>query len=197
MLDAEKIKFYFRIFKGLTIQDMELFYQNTNQRELAANQIYIHEGSNQKTVAYIKKGLIRSFSIQENGEEITNQLLWEDNFIASPDVILFNRTSRFTIQAIEKTVLLEINYDSLQHIINENLKYEQVRIHFLHKIIKNSIDELNSFKLLNAEERYLKFIHDKPDINNRVPNKYIANVLGITPVSLSRIRKRLAEKNNR
>ncbi|MBK8659738.1 MAG: hypothetical protein IPN22_12925 [Bacteroidetes bacterium] len=48
--------------------------------------------------------------------------------------------------------------------------------------------------LLSPEERYLKFIQKYPDLLNRVPNKYIANVLGITPVSLSRIRKRISTK---
>jgi hypothetical protein len=46
--------------------------------------------------------------------------------------------------------------------------------------------------LLSPEERYIKFVRDKPDIINRVPGKYLATLLGITPISLSRIRRRMA-----
>ena len=53
---------------------------------------------------------------------------------------------------------------------------------------------IEGFILYTPEERYIKFIEKYPDINNRVPDKYIANVLGITPVSLSRIRARIIEK---
>ena len=64
----------------------------------------------------------------------------------------------------------------------------------LRKMIFKVKERLETFVLLNPEERYLKFIKDFPDLTNRVPDKYIANVLGITPVSLSRIRKRISSK---
>jgi hypothetical protein len=56
------------------------------------------------------------------------------------------------------------------------------------------MEKVADFLLLSAEERYLKLVNEKPDIVNRVPNKYIATMLGITPVSLSRIRKRVATR---
>lgn len=60
--------------------------------------------------------------------------------------------------------------------------------------MKRMVMHTESFILYSAEERYLNFVKNNPDIVNRVPGKYIANVLGITPVSLSRIRKRIAQK---
>ena len=62
------------------------------------------------------------------------------------------------------------------------------------KILSESLSALDDFILLSPEQRYLKFIQDHPVLLNRAPIKYIANVLGITPVSLSRIRKRIANK---
>jgi hypothetical protein len=82
----------------------------------------------------------------------------------------------------------------LESIFNRNPRLEKNRKMFLREVVKKSSDRVRSFVLMNAEERYLKFINDFPDLSNRVPDKYIAHVLGITPVSLSRIRKRLASK---
>ena len=78
--------------------------------------------------------------------------------------------------------------DIVKCVVEKNRKY------ILQRLLKESFKRVESFVLLNPEERYLKFIEDNPGLMNRVPNKYIANILGITPVSLSRIRKRIAEK---
>jgi hypothetical protein len=60
--------------------------------------------------------------------------------------------------------------------------------------LKQTFGRIDSFVLLSPEERYKKYIKDFPGIVNRAPDKHIANVLGITPVSLSRIRKRIASE---
>ena len=83
----------------------------------------------------------------------------------------------------------------LQQLIDSNPKLEANRKFFLHNILKDLLKRVDSFVLLSPEERYLEFIKTHPDITNRIPNKHIANILGITPVSLSRIRKRIVTKN--
>ena len=89
-----------------------------------------------------------------------------------------------------------MDYDLAQKIIENNPKLEKSRKFFLQKMLKDALERIESFVLYSPEERYVKYVESKPDIINRVPNKYIANVLGMTPVSLSRIRKRIASKKN-
>ena len=132
--------------------------------------------------------------ITEKGEEITTMLRWENQITTNLDTILFNQASRFYFQALEQTEVLYMDYDLIQDIIAKNPKLEANRKHVLLNILKEAIGKIDSFVLLNPEERYLAFIKSNPDIINRVHNKYIANVLGITPVSLSRIRARIASK---
>jgi FixJ family two-component response regulator len=64
-------------------------------------------------------------------------------------------------------------------------------------MLAQSMDRIESFVLLSPEERYRQLVEQKPNIVNRVPNKYIATFLGITPVSLSRLRRRMATKHER
>lgn len=60
--------------------------------------------------------------------------------------------------------------------------------------MKRAFQRIESFVFLSPEERYKKYVKDYPNVIDRAPDKYIANVLGITPVSLSRIRTRIASK---
>lgn len=196
MLDLNKISSYLKFFSDLEISDVKEFMHIYKERSLVPGETYIQEGSTIKRVAFIKKGLVRAYFINEKGEEINFLLRWENQFVASHDIIILNRPSRFIYEALENCDLLELDYEALQKVISKNPKLEKYRKDFLLRMLSESLEHLESFVLLSPEERYLEFLKSKPNIQNRVPNKYIASILGITPVSLSRIRKRIANKKH-
>tara|TARA_B110000459_G_scaffold203522_1_gene260346 strand:- start:3699 stop:4031 length:333 start_codon:yes stop_codon:yes gene_type:complete len=109
-------------------------------------------------------------------------------------MILFDQPSRYYYECLEDTKTLSIDFEKVQNIIESNPKLERNRKYFARNAMKKMLQRLESFVLLNAEERYEDFIKKNPTLSNRVPDKYIAHVLGITPVSLSRIRARIATK---
>lgn len=194
MIDFEKIKMVYRLGKNLTLNDAQVLFQTAKKKSFAPGEIFIKEGGIKKELFYIRKGLVRVYKIKENGDEITTALRWESKIIASPDIVLFNQPSQFYYQALEPTDVFSMDYDVLQTIISGNPKLEANRKYVLQNILKEVINRMDSFVLYSPEERYLNYIKANPDIVNRVPDKYIANVLGITPVSLSRIRKRIVQK---
>jgi CRP-like cAMP-binding protein len=196
MIDIDKLKHVFPFLLELSASDVFTFFKNVNKINLAAGEVFIKEGSTKKHVYYINKGLVRSYFIDEKGEEITNRLRSENQIVAGYEIVFFNKPSRFTYQAIEKTELFEVDYHVLQKILEGNLKLQPARVFFLTQALAESLRAVDNFILLNPEQRYLNFIEQNPDLINRVPNKYIANVLGITPVSLSRIRKRISSKHH-
>lgn len=197
MLDVEKIKHYLSLFKDLKLTDLVTLFRMAKTRNLYTGDIYIKEGATYNKLAYIKKGLIRAYTIKENGDEITVLLRWEDQFLASHDNVILHQSSRFIYQALEDTELLEVDYDLAQDIFDKNQQYAKARNFFLLNMLAESMARVETFIMLSPEERYLKLMKDKPDIINRVPSKYIASLLGITPVSLSRIRKRIASHPKR
>lgn len=194
MLDFEKIKTIYKIGKDLEWKDLQSLIQATTSRSYAINDYLIKEGTVKREVFFIKKGLIRVFAINDKGDEITIRISTENQPIASPDIILFDQPSRFYFQALEPTETLSIDYDLMQKVISKTPALEQNRKNILLNILKESQARVESFVLYSPEERYIRFVEDNPGIVNRVPDKYIANVLGITPVSLSRIRKRIVQK---
>jgi len=192
MLSADDIKFYLSVFKELNLNDVMDLSRLSSAQRLKPGEIYIAEGSLSHQLAYIKKGLIRVFQLKPNGEEVTLMLRWEKQFIASIDGVIYNRSSRYAYQAMEETVLLAIDYKKAGDIIDVNPRLSAVRSNLLLQMLSQAMDRVEAFVMLSAEERYLKLVSEKPDIVNRVADRHLATLLGITPVSLSRIRKRIS-----
>lgn len=196
MVNFEKIKMLYKFGRELSFSDIQILLKSAKSKSLAPNEYLIKENSIKKEIYFIQKGLIRTFAINEKGEEITIGLSWEHQPYASIDIIVMNQPSRYYAQALEPTEVLFMDYDLLQSIISKNPKLLTSRKFMWQKMLKRAHERIESFVLYSPEERYARFVEENPDIINRVPNKYIANVLGITPVSLSRIRSRIAQKKN-
>lgn len=179
---------------GVLPADTAPLFAMTRQVQLAANETYIREGATERRLAYIEQGIMRAYIIKHNGDEATLFLRWEKQFIASHDTIINKQPSRFIYRTLEPVTLLEIDYDVLEEVLKTHPEYEPLRNFFLMRMLSESLNMLESFVTLSPEERYRNLLSWRFDLVNRVPDKYIASMLGITPVSLSRIRKRMLDK---
>lgn len=195
MIDFARLKKLYKFSLDLSLNDVQSLLKASKLESFKAQSYLMEQGSQNRKVYFLTKGLVRFFIVNDKGDEITTLIRWEDQTFLNPDVILFDIPSRYYIQALEDTRAFTLDYDQLQAILSKNPKLEKNRKHILLNILKETLTQRESFVLYSPEERYLNFVEAKPDIINRVPGKYIANILGITPVSLSRIRKRLATKN--
>lgn len=194
MIDVDKLRALYKFGKELTLADVQDLLKSTNSESIKKKTTLFKQGSKNTKIYYLRKGLVRMYHIKDNGEEITFNLIAENNVVANFDFIVTEQPSKFYYETLENSNFFSIDYQILDSIINKNHKLESNRKFVLRKIIFEVKERIESFVLLNPEERYIKFIKDFPELSNRVPDKYIANVLGITPVSLSRIRKRIASK---
>jgi len=155
----------------------------------------IEKGAKKKDLLFVRKGLVRSYFTTENGDEVTFQLFSEFSFLGNVYSILFDEPSKLSFHALEHTKVYTIDYVSFQDLIAKNPILLGLGKFDLGKWgMQQAFMRVEAFVLLSPEERYLKYMNDYPDIINRAPDKYIANVLGITPVSLSRIKGRIAAK---
>lgn len=191
MIEELSVNYFLNNFKDLESKDFEEIFQHTKEISLRPKDIFIDLGSKNQNVGFIVKGLIRAYCIDEEGEEKTVLLRHENQFIASHEVIILDKASRFIYEALENTKLVSVDYTVLKKIINANPKLERIKNDFLLMMLSESLSRMEEFVLLSPEQRYLKLINSNPGLLNRVPDKYIANLIGITAVSLSRIRKRI------
>lgn len=197
MIDFEKIRAIYKFGQDITFSDLLSLFQAARIQSFSPKEYLIKEGQIKKDIFFIQQGLVRSFKVNEKGDEITTLLRWENQVVASPDIILFDQPSQAYFEALESTEVFCLNYEVLESILSQNPKLEANRKFVLQEMLKQALQRIDSFVMLSPEERYLAFVRSNPEIVNRVPDKYIANVLGITPVSLSRIRKRIASKKGK
>lgn len=148
------------------------------------------EGKIARELYFINKGLLRLYYTKD-GEEITAYLFREHLFASSYDSFLRQAPGIQTLETLEDSDLLVIQYDDLQKVYNEIPSMQVLARKVAEQRFINAQTILSSYILDSPEERYKKFEAQHGDLLLRVPHHMIASFLGITPVSLSRIRKRL------
>ena len=155
-------------------------------------EIILGIGERMNKVYYILEGLARSYYIDNNGNDVTKAFLCEYNFCIL-ESFFTNEPSCQSFEAIENMTVLEYNADELKTMIFAVPELKELYIKMLENTIVYKMRRESSFQLESAAERYLNFKKLLPNIEDRVKQSYIASYLGITPVSLSRIRRALRE----
>ena len=179
----------------MTKGNLLALFRNITISSYEKGEILIKAGTLKKEVFFIRKGLIRSYYTNDELEEITFQLYPEFSAFINIHAVLFDEPSKFAYQALEKTKVYKMDHASFVELaINSPKLLDLNRKYIGKRAMKEAFQRVESFVFLSAEERYEKYVKDHPNIINRAPDKYIANVLGITPVSLSRIRSRIVSK---
>lgn len=150
------------------------------------------EGKIARELFFINKGLVRLYYTKD-GEEITGYIFKEHLFASSYDSFLRQTPSIQTLEALEDCDLLVISFTTLQELYDALPKMNILARKVAEQRFINGQAILSSFILDSPEERYRKFEAQHGDLLLRVPHHIIASYLGITPVSMSRIRKRMLE----
>lgn len=173
-------------FENTGWDEFEHFFERL---EIPAKTILLKEGDIAKKAFFIEKGCLR-ISFNNNGKDLTFQFFFEGESVSSIESFRTNQPSLFTIESIEPCVLQTISKKNFQTILESSTairqqveEYTFQRLIYYQKLFLSRIKD-------NPEKRYQELLKNNPQILLRVPQHYIASFLGITPVSLSRIRNR-------
>lgn len=176
-----------RIKKNKTLRDN--FKDIFQEKDIPAKTILLNEGETARYIYFIKKGCLRLW-FNKDGRDITFQFFFEGQAVASIDSFLSKQPSMFTLESIEPSSIISLSKENLE------------RLQQLYPEMKEGFQEIMFQRLRNysnlflsrikdtPQERYEDLIKNHPEIIKRVPQHYIASYLGITPISLSRIRNR-------
>ena len=146
-------------------------------------------------VYFIVNGCIRLFC-EKDGADLSTYFFTEQMFAGAYDSFISRKPSRHSIETLEDCQVLTLSFQSLQELYIVFPKMNE----FVRKSIEERFvilhDLFTDYVLNSPEERYLNLQKERPDLLNRISQHQIASFLGITPVSLSRIRNRVAKKNS-
>ncbi|GEO06132.1 cAMP-binding protein [Adhaeribacter aerolatus] len=196
-LTPEALKLYrqhLEAFVSFTDPEWALFSAQLYRRDIRKREVLVEHGKVCHEVCFILSGSFRFFFIKD-GVEISNYFCFSGELISAYQSFLKQAPSFPTIQAMEDASLICFTYQSLQALLQNPtvaLKMERFGRLVAEYLICCYEERVVSFVTQTPEERYLDLLQKQPDLLQRVPQHYVANYLGITPVSLSRIRKRLA-----
>ncbi|MCX8524880.1 Crp/Fnr family transcriptional regulator [Chryseobacterium formosus] len=164
-------------------------------KKVGKHEMLLQEGEVCRNTFFVEKGLLRMYSIDKNGKEHVIQFAPENWLIGDRSSLYFHEKSKYYIEAVEDSEVLFLQPDFFSKLLEEFPNTIEKNDLIIQKHVKSLQDRINSLLGETAEERYLKFIKMYPDLLLRVPQWMIASYLGITPESLSRVRKELAKKN--
>jgi CRP-like cAMP-binding protein len=140
-----------------------------------------------KTIYFVKKGCVRVYYLKE-GIDITESFEFENAFVARAESLFTGKPSLKAIQAMEDTSLIAIDSNKLFQLFDTHHDLERLFRKIIEASYVNTVNRIESLQFHTADERYHDLLKEHKDVLKRIPLKYIASYLGITPVSLSRIR---------
>jgi CRP-like cAMP-binding protein len=140
-----------------------------------------------KTIYFVKSGVVRIYYFKD-ATDITESFEFENAFVARAESLFTGKPSLKAIQAIEDTTLIAIDSGKLFKLFDSYPDLERLFRKIIENSYVNTVNRIESLQFNTADERYFNLLKDHPNVLKRVPLKLIASYLGITPVSLSRIR---------
>ncbi|WP_433629099.1 Crp/Fnr family transcriptional regulator [Chryseobacterium cucumeris] len=153
-----------------------------------AKTILLEEGKISDKMFLVKKGALRIFFYQD-GKELTLEFITENQAVSSFDSFLNGNRSDFVIETLESTTVYELQAETF-HRLMENEEFQHIFLPLFYKRFSEINKRLISFIRDSPQERYQQLLKNRPELLLRFPQHYIASYLGITSVSLSRIRSR-------
>ncbi len=188
----ESIIDYISKFIDLSEDEKEIVNQQNIFRKYKKNEILLSEGNYAKDCYYIIQGCVRSY-YNNDGEDRNTDFFFENQTIR-PVSYQTKQPSAYNLSCIEDCVICIGNDTKNQKLIEQIPKLSLLISQMNENLLLQKTLELNNFKINRPEERYLTLLKDKPELLNRIPLFHLASYLGITPISLSRIRNRILQK---
>ncbi|RXM48100.1 Crp/Fnr family transcriptional regulator [Flavobacterium sp. YO12] len=186
------LKLAFESYSPISERSWKLIENITEFQTLKKGETLLANGEIAKNLHFVAKGILRAFITDQLGNFYNKNLFMENSFAGSKVSLMLQSPSDFTIEALEDSIIINLNYKKYILLINENEDLKNFYIAHLEKnwIIDKEQREV-ALVMQNATERYVNILKKHPSIAERVPLLHIASHLGITPTQLSRIRKSL------
>lgn len=182
---------YLKTKLGITDDNLLRLVPLLNKEIVNKNNFLVREGDNSRYEFFVESGLLRSYTIDQDGKHHIIQFAPENSFISDRSNVYLNEPSMSFIEAIEDSYVIKIDhkYNDFIKNISGDKEYNEIT---LNKYIRNLEGRVNGLLGARAKDRYLQFISLYSKISVRVPQWMIASYLGITRETLSRVRKELA-----
>lgn len=177
-------------YTELTPQEEDLLMESVHEKKLNQKQFLFREGDIHKGQAFVTKGCLRAYTIDNNGFEHIIQFAPEGWWIADIQSILNQTGGKLNIEAVEHSELLFLYKNDIDKLLTQIPKLERYFRLLLERSLASYQNRIIDNLSLNAKERYTSFCQYYPSLIQRLPQKHIAAYIGVTPEFLSKMLNR-------
>jgi CRP-like cAMP-binding protein len=193
-VNIDNLIIYFDNYIPLNSKEKEELRNRITDKKIKRKQFILQENDVCKHYTFVISGLLKMYTVDDNASRHNIQFASENEWITDNGSFHSEKPSRLYIEAIEPSVVLQIDKPNLIYLFHNHPKFDRI----FRVIIENKYLELQNRVLQNisstAEERYITFLDQYQHLINRLPNTQIASYLGITPEFLSKIRNSISKK---
>lgn len=164
-------------------------------RQKFPRKTFLHEASRTcNWLGFLEKGMVRHFHLHD-GSEQTCDLTVEGGWISDFSSFTQNKPGVMYLYAMEDCIVDTITRSQLEELYERNPKFRAFGQLMTERVAQRATQIAMSLSTLKPEQRYLLLLEEQPELFQRVPNKYLAGLIGISPESLSRLQRRLSKKS--
>ncbi len=193
----ETFRIYLQEKAGVTDDEWSLLAGDVVYRSYEKDAFLLQSGEICHHVFFVASGLLRAYTLDDSGKEHIMQFASENWWLSDRSSIYFHAPTEYFIQAVEPTEVAMLDMPFMERATGISPSFRRYNEQNLQRHIYHLQHRINLLLSASAEKRYLEFVALYPDLMLRAPQWMIASYLGITPESLSRVRKELARKNFR
>lgn len=185
---------YFSRFATLSPDEKTAILDSMVTKKFTKGQLIVKEGQYNKDSFFVLEGAVRQFKMV-NGEEITTHFYQKGQWMISLTSFAINATAEGSLECIEDVSIVVGNEQKGQALFKQFPRFETISRAVMETVFLEQQQWMSSYLTETPEMRYLKLMETQPDIFQKLPQYHIATYIGVKPESLSRIRKRVAERN--
>lgn len=178
----------------ITDEELEMVKGVCRIKKLRKKQYLLQEGDIWRYNAFVLSGFLRTYSVDEKGQEHYIQFSVEDWWAGDRESYIDEKPAKLNIDAFEDSEVLLISKDDFDMLLNKIPAFCMFMRNLLERSLIVLRNRVNSNISYTAEEKYSDFLKTYPSLSNRIPQHMIASFLGITPETLSRVRNQVSKK---
>ncbi|MFK7692326.1 Crp/Fnr family transcriptional regulator [Paenibacillus sp. HJGM_3] len=184
---------YMSRWTSLNEEDQQAIVDEIRIEEYKKGTVLFKQGDAPTKCYFILKGCVRQYSIDEDGREVTSNFYTEEQAIAIFNHHKPDKSSDYTFTCIEDSEMVVGDLDTEKDMYNKHPQLESMTRRMIEENFSEVQEEFAAFIASSPEERFRTLLMKRPSLIDRVPQHQLASYLGITPESLSRIKKRIQQ----